>query len=302
MPGCGHGRSGLPNGDDRLGGREQDIFGGRGGDVPVSVLADLGSSRDLLTNLTLREIRSKYKRTALGQLWSLLNPIAQMATYSVVFSFLLRAQPDKGSPSGLDVFALWLSAGLLPWLFFSNAVTTGMGSLVSNANLIKKVYFPREALVVANTLSWLFTFSIEMAVLVVAILIFGGSPLLYLPATVFFMLVLAVFALGVSFLLAIANVYFRDTQHFVAIAMQVWFYATPIVYPISIVADKHHQLLALYRINPLERFGEVFRDTMYNGRWPSWSNTVYTVLVSACVLVVGYVVFKRYEGRLAEEL
>ena len=268
----------------------------------MRTLTQLRSSRDLLVNLTLREIRGKYKRTVLGQVWSLLNPIAQMATYSIVFSFLLRAQPDKGSPSGLDVFALWLSAGLLPWLFFSNTVTTGMSALVTNANLIKKVYFPRETLVIANTLSWLFTFSIEMSVLVVAVLIFGGSPLAYLPATLFFMVVLAVLAQGVSFLLAIGNVYFRDTQHFVAIAMQVWFYATPIVYPISIVANKHQSALALYRINPLERFSEVFRDTLYNGRWPSLSNTLYVVLVSAVVLVLGYAVFKRYEGRLAEEL
>jgi len=270
--------------------------------VPVTVLADLGSSRDLLTNLTLREIRGKYKRTVLGQAWSLLNPIAQMATYSIVFSFLLRAQPDKGDPSGLDVFALWLSAGLLPWLFFSNLITTGMSMLVGNANLIQKVYFPRETLVIANALSWLFTFSIEISVLVVAVLVFGGSPLLCLPGTIFFMLLLTAFGLGVSFVLAIANVYFRDTQHFVSILMQVWFYATPIVYPISLVRDSHRQILTYYRLNPLERFSEAFRNTLYDGRWPSLSNTLFLLILSTAVLVLGYVLFKRYEGHLAEEL
>lgn len=268
----------------------------------MSALTDLRGSRDLLVNLTLREIRGKYKRTVLGQAWSLLNPIAQMATYSVVFSLLLRSQPDRGDPSGLHVFALWLSAGLLPWLFFNNVVTTGMSSLVGNANLIKKVYFPRETLVISNALSWLFTFSIEMIVLTVAVLIFGGSPLAYLPATIFFMVVLTGLGLGVSFVLAVANVYFRDTQHFISILMQVWFYATPIVYPIKIVAEKRHDLLTIYRINPLERFVEVFRNTLYDGRWPSLSNTLYVVLVSAAVLVVGYLVFKNSETRLAEEL
>jgi len=268
----------------------------------MSALAELGSSRDLMVNLTLREIRGKYKRTVLGQAWSLLNPIAQMATYSVVFSLLLRAQPAPGDPSGLDVFALWLSAGLLPWLFFQNVVMSGMGSLVGNANLINKVYFPRETLVISNAASWLFTFGIEMFVLTVAVLIFGGSPLLYLPATIFFMLVLAAFGLGVSFVLAVANVYFRDTQHFVSLLMQVWFYATPIVYPISLVAVHHANLLSIYRLNPLERFTEVFRNTMYDGRWPSLANTLYVVLVSVVALVIGYLIFKRYEGRLAEEL
>jgi ABC-type polysaccharide/polyol phosphate export permease len=268
----------------------------------ATALARLGSSRDLLLNLTLREIRGKYKRTVLGQAWSLLNPIAQMVTYSIVFSLLLRAQPAPGDPSGLDVFALWLSAGLLPWLFFQNVVMSGMGVLVGNSNLIKKVYFPRETLVISNAASWLFTFSIEMSVLTVAVLIFGGSPLLYLPATIFFMIVLAAFGLGVSFVLAVSNVYFRDTQHFIGILMQVWFYATPIVYPIALVAEHHHNLLAIYRLNPLERFTEVFRNTMYDGRWPTLSNTLYLVLVSAAALALGYVVFKRYEGRLAEEL
>ena len=268
----------------------------------VSALAELGSSRDLLVNLTLREIRSKYKRTVLGQAWSLLNPIAQMATYSVVFAFVLKAKPDKGDPSGLNIFALWLSAGLLPWLFFSNVVTTGMSSLVGNANLIQKVYFPRETLVMANVFAWLFTFGIEMSVLLLAMLLFGGSPLLYLPATIFFMIVLAALGLGLSFVLSVANVYFRDTQHFVTIGMQVLFYATPIVYPLRLVADNHPHILFFYRLNPVERFTEAFRNTMYDGRWPTASNTLFLVLVSGAVLVLGYAAFKRYEGRLAEEL
>jgi ABC-type polysaccharide/polyol phosphate export permease len=270
--------------------------------VGVTVLGELRSSRELLVNLTLREIRGKYKRTALGQVWSLINPIAQMATYSVVFSVLLKAQPDKGDPSGLDVFALWLSAGLLPWLFFSNSVVSGMSVLVGNANLINKVYFPRETLVIANVLSWLFTHCFEMTVLIVAVLIFGGDPLPFLPVTIFFMLVLGVFALGISLLLSVANVYFRDTQHFVTILMQIWFYLTPIVYPISIIDDRRPELVKYYRLNPIERFTEAFRNTVYDGRLPTLANTVFLVVVSLVTLAIGYAVFKRYEGRLAEEL
>lgn len=272
---------------------------------------NLRSSRDLLINLTLRDIRGKYKRTALGQFWSLLNPIAQMATYSVVFQFLLRGLPPKGDPSGLDVFALWLSSALLPWLFFSNTVTSGMSVIVSNANLVNKVYFPRATLVIANMLSWLFTFCIELSVLIVAVIIFGGDPLPYLPITILFMVVLAAFALGISLMLSIANVYFRDTQHLFAILMQVWFYATPIVYPISILTQpKHpggpprvsHTVVDLYRLNPIERFTEVFRNTIYDGRLPSLANTAYVVAAAVIVLGLGYLVFTRYEGRLAEEL
>jgi ABC-2 type transport system permease protein len=273
--------------------------------VPVTALAELRSSRELLLNLTLREIRGKYKRTVLGHAWSLVNPIAQMAIYSVVFGFVLRGRPAVGDPSGLNVFALWLSAALVPWLFFNNVVVTGMASVLTNANLIKKVYFPREALVISNMLSWLFTHLIEIGVLVVATLIFGGEPLLYLPATLFFVVLMALFALGVSYALAVGNVYFRDTQHFITLFMQMWLYATPILYPVSLVADrskKYPHLLFIYRLNPIERFTEVFRNTIYDGRWPSLSNTLYLIGVSLGVLIVGRAIFLRFAGRLAEEL
>ena len=278
----------------------------------MTALAELRDSQDLLVNLTLREVRGKYKRTVFGQLWSLANPIAQMATYSVIFALVLRQTPDPGTPSGLDVFALWLAAGLIPWLFFGNVVTTGMASLVSNANLIQKVYFPRETLVIANTASWLLTFAIEMLVVVAAILgyqlIDDGtgalrhSPLVYLPVTILLMVLLTAFGLGIAFMLSVANVYFRDTQHFIGILMQVWFYATPIVYPLKLVSDSHPDLAFVLRLNPLERFVEAFRNTLYDGRLPSLGTSLFLVVVSALVLAAGYALFKRYEGRLAEEL
>jgi ABC-2 type transport system permease protein len=268
----------------------------------TSLVTDLRASKELLSNLALREIRGKYKRTVLGQAWSLVNPIALMITYSAVFSVLLKAHPPKGSPSGLNVFALWLSCGLLPWMFFANVVTSGMSAVLANANLIKKVYFPRETLVIADTLSWMFTFSIEMLVLLVALLIFGGSPLLYLPGAIGLMLLLACFGLGLALMLSVANVYFRDTQHFVAIFMQLWFYATPIVYPTTIIFKEHPSIEAAYRLNPMERFVEAFRNLLYDNRWPTALNTLVLILVSFGVLGLGLAVFRRFQGRLAEEL
>lgn len=267
----------------------------------MSVLSDLRSSGDLLRNLTLREIRGMYKRTALGQMWSLLNPIAMMATYSVVFSIILRGKPDAGY-HGLDVYALWLTCALLPWLFLQNVIMSGMGALIANANLIQKVYFPRFTIVVSTTLALGFTFTIEMGVLVIALLIFGGNPLPFLPLTVMFMVLLTCFALGFAFLLAIANVYFRDTQHLISIAMQVWFYGTPIIYPLSLVADKYPGLVTVARANPLERFAEVFRATLYEARFPPLGSVISVVCWSAASLALGYLVFRRFEGRLAEEL
>lgn len=271
----------------------------------MSVISDLRTSRELLINLTLREIRGKYKRTALGQAWSLVNPIAQMAIYSLVFGFVLRSNPGPGQPSGLDVFALWLSCALLPWLFFANVVSGGMGALVSNSNLIKKVYFPRETLVISNTMSWLYTFVIEMAVLTTAIVIFGGAPWAYLPLLAVAMVVLALFGLGIALLLSVANVYFRDTQHFVAILLQLWFYATPIIYPGALVQGKtasHGWIFFLYRLNPMERFAEVFRNLLYDNRLPHVGDAVAVTVAAAASLLIGSWVFRSHVGRLAEEL
>jgi ABC-2 type transport system permease protein len=178
----------------------------------------------------------------------------------------------------------------------------GMGSLITNANLIQKVYFPRVTLVISSALALLFTFSIEMAVLVLALVLFGGNPLPYLPVTIFFMLALLCFGLGISLLLSIANVYFRDTQHFISIITQVWFYATPIIYPLSLIADKYPGVIRFARLNPIERFAEVFRSTLYDAKLPTLLNTAYVLAWSVGALALGYLVFRHYEGRLAEEL
>jgi ABC-type polysaccharide/polyol phosphate export permease len=277
----------------------------------VSLVSELRDSRELLVNLTRREVKGKYKRTALGQLWSLANPIAAMLVYTAVFSFIIRMEPEPGDPSGLDVFALWLMCALLPWTFFTGVVIGGMNSLTGNENLIKKVYFPRSALVVSNAFSGLYTWSTEMVVLALVLLVFGSALLPWLPLVVVFMALLACFALGVSMLLSIANVYFRDTQHFVGILFQIWFYLTPIVYPVTLVADRSERigplfggvtLLDLYRLNPMERFSEVFRNLLYDNRLPSMSSMLICLVWTVVALWVGSSVFSRHSKGLAEAL
>jgi ABC-2 type transport system permease protein len=269
----------------------------------MSYLAEVAGSRDLLINLTLRELRGKYKRSVLGWGWSLINPLATMAIFTVVFSVLLKSNPAAGDPSGLDVFALFLLCGLLPWNYLSNSMTGGMYSLVGNANLIKKVYFPREVLVAANVASWLFSFLIEMAVLWVALIAFGNMVIPWIPAVLVLMLIQTAFVLGIALMLSVLNVYFRDTQHLIGIVLQVWFYATPIIYPLSLV-QQHISgwLYKLYEANPMAQFAQAYRNLMYDLRWPTAGNIAYVVLVSAATLVAGAFVFRRFEGRLAEEL
>ena len=269
------------------------------------------ASRELLGNLTMREVKGKYKRSLIGQGWSLLNPIASLAIYSLVFGFVLKAEPDPGEPSGLDVFVLWLACALLPWNFFAATLTGGMASLVNNANLIQKVYFPRYTLVVSTMLSNLVNFGFELLVLIVALVVFGGSPWIWIPGAIIATAVLAVFAVGLALTLSICNVYFRDTAQFVGILMQIWFYATPIVYPVHLIADKQAQmtangnnfpLLALYELNPMERFSAVFRNLLYDNRMPELGDMAYCVLAALVSIAFGTWVFKRFQGNIAEEL
>src|SRR5947208_9579761 len=140
----------------------------------MTKLSEITGSRDLMVNLTLRELRGKYKRSVLGWAWSLVNPLAVMAIFTVVFSVFLRIPPDKGNPSGLKNFAFFLLCGLLSFNYLSNSMSGAMGTLVINANLIKKTYFPRDILVAANVASWLVAFLIELFVLAVALLVVGN--------------------------------------------------------------------------------------------------------------------------------
>lgn len=267
---------------------------------------ELAGARDLWVHLTLRELRGKYKRSVLGWAWSLLNPLAMMGIYTLVFRFLLKIEVAPGDPSGLHVFPLFLLCGLLPWNYLGNSMFGGMGGLVGNANLVKKVYFPREILVGSNVASWTFSLGIELGVLCIALLIAGNMVLPWLLPLVLLVVLQTAFVLGVALALAVFNVYFRDVEHLLGIFMQLWFYATPVIYPISLVADADERsslpLLRIYRLNPMTRFVESYRDVLYDLRMPPVEDLLYLGVVSALVLVAGYAVFNRLEPRLAEEL
>lgn len=270
------------------------------------------SSREVLYNLTLREIRGQYKRTALGQLWSLANPLAAMLIYTFIFSFLFRLPLQEGEPSGLNSYALWLLVGLLPWMFFSRVMNMGTGVLVVNAPLIQKVYFPRAimplSLVGVVGFNWLF----EMGVLVVALLIAGAFVLPWIPLVLVAMALLGIFAAGVALIFSLINVYFRDVEHGVTVFTQIWLYLTPVIYPISLVETQSDRLGGLfgtnitlsgiYEANPLVSYISVFRDLLYNNRMPSQELWLGCFFWSILALGSGLLLFARYEKRLAELL
>jgi lipopolysaccharide transport system permease protein len=274
----------------------------------MSRLSDFAGTRDLTVNLTLRELRGRYKRSFLGWTWSLLNPLATVLIYSLVFSFFLKIQPPVGHPSGLKSFALFLLCALVPWNFFQNGLNMGLGSLLSNGNLIKKVYFPRELLVASATASLVVTMLIEFGVLSAILLLFGNMVLPWIPVLLFLIAILTVFVFGIALALSVWNVYFRDMQYLVAILLQVLFYTAPIVYPIryvpvhATVLGVEIPLLRIYNLNPLVRFVGVFRDVLYDLRFPPLWDVCYVTLWAFAMLAIGMFVFSKLDRRLAEEV
>jgi ABC-type polysaccharide/polyol phosphate export permease len=274
----------------------------------MSRLREFAGTQDLAINLTLRELRGRYKRSVLGWTWSLLNPLATVAIYSLVFGFFLKVDPPTGHPSGLHSFALFLLCALVPWNFFQNGVSMGLGSLLANGNLIKKVYFPRELLVASTIGSLVVTMLIELGVLCAILLIAGSMVLPWIPVLLFLVAIETVFVFGIALALSVWNVYFRDMQHLVNILIQVLFYTCPIVYPIRYVPKTADvlgveiPLLRLYMLNPLVRLFEAFRDVLYDLRFPPLFDIFYVIVWAVASVAFGMWVFSRLDRRLAEEV
>jgi ABC-2 type transport system permease protein len=266
-------------------------------------VTDVYRSRELLWNLTLRELRTKYRRSFLGWAWSMLNPLSQILIYGFVFGTLLGGQAPPGVPSGLNNFALWLLCGLLPWNFFSLVTSLGLGAVSSNSGLVRRVAFPREVLVFSNVLHACVQFSIEMGLLLIVMLIAGSPFLPWLPLVVLTSALLAVFATGVAMALSVLAVYFRDVSYLWAILIQVWFFATPIVYPPTLLETEAPSWVAsVLKLNPMNGFVETYRRLLYDAGAPGWRTMVGLTVISFASLTIGWAIFHRMSRRLPEEV
>lgn len=260
------------------------------------------NSRELIANLTLRELRAKYRRSFLGWTWSLLNPLATVALYSFVFGKLFGSVAPVGDPSRISQFALYLLTGIIPWGFFATVTSMSTSAILGNSGLVRKVAFPRQTLVIAQVLFMVVQTAIELS-LVATILLIAGSPLLpWLPVTLVLLVCLAVFALGISLCLSVLTVYFRDLPYLWTIVIQVWFFLTPIVYNYDNIKSKLGTVpRTVVSLNPMTVFVRAFRHTLYDGTHPIPSSLLLIALYSFLSLLIGAAVFRRLNRRLAEE-
>jgi len=265
-------------------------------------IRELIEYRDLVRNLVGRDLKVRYKNSVLGFLWSLLNPLAMMVVFTVVFTIMLPQ-------SALERFPVFVLCALLPWNFFSSSVMTSIHSVVGNAHLIKKVYFPREVLPLSTVLANLVNFLLALIVLF-AMMFALGTPLtrwaLLLPVIIFIQLI---FTLGLAFFLSTLNVFYRDTAAIMDVAMLAWFFLTPVFYPITIFPHYRTVLgLALdiqrltYILNPMASLIASYRVILYHGAPPALDFLFRTLVTAFAFLVGGYLIFLRYSRVFAEEL
>jgi lipopolysaccharide transport system permease protein len=254
---------------------------------------------DLLRTLVRREVRSRYKGSALGLVWSLVYPLAMMGVYTLVFSVLWK------SAGGIVHYPLFVLAGLGVWGFFQAAVQLGTGSLVANADLIKKVWFPRELVVTAVVLAQTISIAVILAVLVPVDLIVVPRTARTMLLAVPILAALLCLALGFAWITSIANVFFRDVEHLLAILFLPWFFLTPVLYSLDVLpaAVEHQWLIHLLRYgNPVTPYVESLRAVILQGVVPGASLLVYVFLVGPVLALIGLRVLQRFEDRLAIEL
>ena len=262
--------------------------------MEASLLADLSKLpdyRELIVNFTLREIKAKYKQAFFGVTWAIIQPIVLMAMLTVVFSYFARI-PSDNLP-----YPLFLFAALLPWQYFSSALNRGTGSLVNQAALITKIYFPRESLVLASLAAALVDFAITAIVFVALLVYYHVAPTLTWLWVVPVFVIQTILSLGLMLYLAPLNAMYRDVGQAIPLAIQVWMYATPIMYPASLVPEN---IRPFYFLNPMAVIIESYRSAMLRNQTPDLIFLACAAVFALLVLVSGYHVFKRLETRIAD--
>jgi lipopolysaccharide transport system permease protein len=246
---------------------------------------------ELLMNLTKREVKGRYSQSFFGVAWAIAQPLATMVVFTIVFSRLAKL-PSEGAPYPIFAFA-----ALVPWFFFMNSVSTGTMSLITYRNIVTKTYFPREIVPLAQVCSRLIDFAAAGALYAV-LMVYYGVPLTRwaLVAPLFFAMLVA-FTLGLTLATSAVNVFFRDVNPVVQIALQLWLYLTPVAYPLAAVSARYRPLFIL---NPLSAIVEGFRSSLVFGRAPDWSLVGISGAMILGLFAASFVAFKKMDKYFAD--
>ncbi len=248
--------------------------------------------RDMVFELTHRELRGKYKGSVLGFLWTYINPLMQILVYAFVFSQIFK--------SGIEKFHLYLIVSMFPFNFFTGGVIQGLGSIRYQGDLVKKVYFPRQVLPIVSLTVNFVNLLISFAIIYSILLVSGWGIALRLQWWLIpVMIIEYFFSLGLAFFLSAVEVYFRDIEHIVSVVMMIWMYVTPMFYSIDIIPEKY---LPMFYWNPMLYIIGMYQQILYYKRVPDMLYMAKAAGFAIAVVIIGSVVFKALEKRFAEEL
>lgn len=259
----------------------------------MKLIGELWNYREMIGSLVRRDIRGRYKGSALGILWMLVDPFAQLVIYTVVFSYILKSSIDK--------FYLFLFVALVPWIFFSQCLNGGSTIIISNQDMVKKIYFPREIIPISFAISQLVTLLLSFVAVIIVVLASGIKvsvmAWICLPFVIIdeFML-----GLGVVLITSGLNVYYRDVQYILSVVSLAWMYLTPILYPLDMVTNNVYR--SLFYINPLTIIIENYRTILYYGNMPDLKMIGLSTLISFVIMIIGVWCFGRMKKGFAEEL
>ncbi len=257
----------------------------------TNIFKNLYQYRELLKTSVKKEIRGKYKNSFLGVIWSFLNPLLQIAVYAIVFPLILRNTQEN--------YVIFLCAGLIPWTFFSTAISRSAFTMIENGNIIKKVYFPREILPISLVTSEAVNFLIATVIILLFVLFSGLGITQYILFYPLILLAQYLIIIAIAFIVSSITVYFRDLQHFIGVALQLLFYATPIVYASNSIPSNFAWIL---KINPMTYIIDGYRAIFYNQSMPDLAAVGILIVIGIMGCAIGYAIFNKLQKGFAEEL
>lgn len=258
----------------------------------IRKIREIYAYRDMIHSLTRRELRGRYKGSVLGFLWTYVNPLCQVVVYSVVFSVIFRVD--------IENFYLYLIIGMMPWTFFNTSVQGGTTCIRAQADMVKKIYFPREVIPVSYVTSAFINMLFSFIIVFLAVMASGSGfhfrALLYLPLV---MLLEYLLALGAAFTVSAVTVYFRDLEQITGVVMMAWIYATPVMYSMDYVPERYRFLVVL---NPMTPIVEMYHQILYYRMVPTRGYLLLAATAGCVSFLAGALVFAGLEKKFAEEM
>lgn len=253
--------------------------------------------RGFILSSVKRDFQAKYRNTIIGPIWAMIGPLSQIIVYSLIFSNIMQAK----LPGNNDAFAytIFLCSGILAWGFFLDLTMKLQNVFIENANVIKKISFPKLCLPIIAILNSLVSYTIIQVIFIVFLIFSGAFPGLVIISILPLTFVLIIFAVGLGLLLGLINVFFRDVGHFFGIFSTFWFWLTPIVYPVTVLPTYIREAI---KWNPLTGYMQAVQEVFLNQFWPSWNSVVGLLFSGSFLCYLGYILYERHRRELMDEI